>query len=196
YNIIEDEKIKQLSKEEITLDSSRPLFIMAGSFLKVKGFERAVEVYSKLRDDGFDFSVIIMGMGYQRSSVEKVIQDTNMSDRITLMEYQSNPYKYMANADAYVCSSYAEGYSSTVTESVILGTPVITTECSGMHEIFGDRECGIICENSEEGLYQAIKKVLVNPDLLKKYKKEAEIRSNDFKKEVLVKNIENLFETI
>ena len=65
-----------------------------------------------------------------------------------------------------------------------------------MKEIFGDRECGIICENSDEGLYRALKNVLDKSELLKKYKKEAQARSGYFNKENLVKEVEKLFETI
>lgn len=196
YNIVDNHRIIEMGKEPLDYDRKRPLFVLAGSFLPVKGFERAVKIFGRLRDDGYDFSVIIMGIGYERDKVQKIMDELSLNDRITLMEYQSNPYKYMANADAYVCSSYTEGYSTTVSEAVIVGTPVITTECSGMREIFGDKECGIICENSDEGLYRAIKKVLDNPELLKKYKKEAELRSAHFDKEKLVKEVENLFETI
>lgn len=197
YNILDDKKIKEKGKEPVELPCpKKPLFIMAGSFLPVKGYERAVKIYGKLRDDGFDFSVIIMGIGYERDKVEKLLDELQLRDRITLMEYQENPYKYMAAADAYVCSSYSEGYSTTVSESVILGTPIITTECSGMHEIFGDRNCGIICENSDNGLYEALKEVLSNPELLKEFRKEAQIRSEFFSKEKLVEKITELFDTI
>ena len=196
HNIVDNHKIIEMGKEPLEYDGNRPLFVLAGSFLPVKGFERAVKIFGRLRDNGYKFSVIIMGIGYERDKVQKIMDEQNLNDIITLMEYQSNPYKYMSHADAYVCSSYAEGYSTTVSEAIIVGTPVITTECSGMKEIFGDKECGIICENSDEGLYQAIKKVLDNPDLLKKYKQEAELRSSYFDKEKLVKEIENLFETI
>lgn len=196
HNIVDNHMILEKGKEPLDLKHTKPLFVMAGSFLHVKGYERAARIYGRLRDDGYDFSVIIMGIGYERKNVENIIDELNLHDTITLMDYQSNPYKYMAAADAFVCSSYAEGYSTTVSESVILGTPVITTDCSGMREIFGDRECGIICENSDEGLYQALKRVLDNPELLEKYKKEAQARSGYFDKENLVKKVENLFETI
>ena len=197
YNILDDKKIREKGSETVELPTDKkPLFIMAGSFLPIKGYERAVKIYGKLRDDGFDFSVIIMGIGYERDKIEKLLDELQLRDRITLMDYQENLYKYMAAADAYVCSSYSEGYSTTVSEAVVLGTPIITTECSGMHEIFGDRECGIICENSDEGLYEALKKVLADPGLLKKYRNEAQIRSEFFSKEVLVDKIRNLFDTI
>lgn len=196
HNIVDNHKIISMGKEPVEIEHKGPLFIMAGSFLPVKGYERATRIFGKLRNDGFDFSVMIMGIGYERDKVESIIDELKLHDRMMLMDYQSNPYKYMSAADAYVCASYAEGYSTTVSEAVILGKPVITTECSGMREIFGDRECGIICENSDEGLYEALKKVLSNPELLEKFTKESQQRSSAFNKELLVADIEKLFETI
>lgn len=196
HNIVDNHKIIKMGQEPLEFEHKGPLFIMAGSFLPIKGYERATRIFGKLRDDGLDFHVIIMGIGYERDKVEKIIDELKLHDRMTLMDYQPNPYKYMANADAYVCASYAEGYSTTVSEAVILGKPVITTECSGMREIFGDKECGIICENSDNGLYEALKSVLTKPELLEKFQKESQQRSSAFSKELLVANIENLFETI
>lgn len=196
HNIVDNRRIISMGNEPLDFRHSGLLFVMAGSFLPVKGYERAARIFGRLRDDGFDFSVIIMGIGYERDKVEKIIDELKLHDRITLMDYQANPYKYMKAADAYVCSSYAEGYSTTVSESVILGRPVITTECSGMREIFGDKECGIICENSDEGLYEALKKVLSSPELLAEFEKEAQQRSPAFNKELLAADVENYFEAL
>ncbi|MCQ2470989.1 MAG: glycosyltransferase [Clostridia bacterium] len=183
YNIIDDKKIKAMGAEEPSIpvkEMKRPVFVLAGSFLKVKGYDRFVRAAAKLRDDGFQFSAAIMGIGYERDSIEKLIDENELQDRIFLYEYQKNPYTIFKNADAFVCSSHAEGYSTVVSESIILGKPVITTECSGMAEIFGDSKCGIICKNDEEELYLALKKVLENPALLNEFALEAEKRSNFF----------------
>lgn len=197
YNIIDSDKIKSNGQESINLSSyKRPLILQCGSFWRVKGYDRTVKVCARLRDEGFDFSVIIMGIGYERDEIEQLLDEFNIRDRFTLMDYQPNPYSYMKNADFYLCSSYAEGYSTTVCESVILGTPVITTECSGMREIFGNNECGIICENSEIGLYNAIKNVLEHPDSLKKYHSESLVRSEYFNTKNQIEKIERFFNNI
>lgn len=99
----------------------------------------------------------------------------------------------MAQFDAFICSSYAEGYSTAAVESIILGKPVITTECSGMREIFGDSECGIICENSENGLYNSIKYILDNPEKLEYFSENAEKRASDFSTEKRVAELEDFF---
>lgn len=197
YNIIDSDKVLDKGKEPINLSQySRPLLLQCGSFWQVKGYDRMVSACAKLRDEGYNFSVIIMGIGYERQKIEKIIDEKKLGDKFTLMDYQMNPYSYISNATAYVCSSYAEGYSTTVSEAVILGTPVVTTECSGMREIFGDRECGIICENSEDGLYTAIKKIFDNPELLVGFHSEAMIRSQYFNTRSQMKRIEDFLENV
>lgn len=197
YNIIDYEKIKMLSSENAEIPfSQKPCFVMAGRLVKVKAYDRMIKVCAKLRDNNYDFSVIVAGDGEEKINLINMIKNYKLVDRIRLLDFQENPYKYIAKSDCFVCSSYAEGYSTAVTEAVVLNVPVITTDCSGMREIFGDRECGIICENSDDGLYNALKKVLDNPDLLEHFRKEEKIRSTDFNKENLVKKIEDFFDTI
>lgn len=72
----------------------------------------------------------------------------------------------MAASDLYVCPSYVEGFSTVVSEAVILGLPVVTTECSGMKEILGESEYGLITENTEEALYEGMKKILSDKKML------------------------------
>ena len=65
-----------------------------------------------------------------------------------------------------------------------------------MREIFGENECGIICENSEDGLYNSMKKVLNDPALLKKFSAEEKKRANDFSLKKRMKAIEDFIESV
>ncbi len=197
YNIVDDAKIKLLGNEEPSIPvetMKKPFFVLAGSFLKVKGYDRFVRCAAKLKNEGYEFSAAIMGIGYERAGIEKLISENQLESYIKLYEYQQNPFAIFKRADAYICSSRAEGYSTVATESIILGTPVITTDVSGMAEIFGDYECGIICSNDEDALYEAIKKVLDNPTLLEQFRKNACERSGFFNAEKKSEAVNSFFE--
>ena len=195
YNVINDEETLRKGNEEVQTDLPRPLFSMAGRLTQVKGYDRLVRVCTKLRDMGYEFSVVILGKGEEEENIKKLIKENSLEDKIKLYGFQENPHKFIKNSDVFVCSSYAEGYSTAVSEAVILGVPVVTTECSGMREIFGGEECGIICENSDESLFEAMKKVLDEPSLLEKFKdaekKRAEVFSMASRIKVLEEFIEN-----
>lgn len=197
YNPLDFESVIKKSAEKTDFKFGDGMkFVLAGTFIKIKGFDRFVKVCKRLKDDGEHFSALIMGDGKEKENIKKIIAETNLGDTVKILDFQTNPYKYIAHSDVYVCSSYAEGYSTAVSESVALNVPVITTECSGMREIFGENECGIICENSEDGLYNAMKKVLNDPSLLKKFSAEEKKRANDFSLKKRMKAIEDFIESV
>ena len=197
YNPLDFESVIKKSAEKTDFKFGDGMkFVLAGTFIKIKGFDRFVKVCKRLKDDGEHFSALIMGYGEEKENIKKIIAETNLGDTVKILDFQTNPYKYIAHSDVYVCSSYAEGYSTAVSESVALNVPVITTECSGMREIFGENECGIICENSEDGLYNAMKKVLNDPSLLKKFSAEEKKRANDFSLKKRMKAIEDFIESV
>lgn len=197
YNPLDFESVIKKSAEKTDFNFGDGMkFVLAGTFIKIKGFDRFVKVCKRLKDDGEHFSALIMGDGEEKENIKKIITETNLGDTVKILDFQTNPYKYIAHSDVYVCSSYAEGYSTAVSESVALNVPVITTECSGMREIFGENECGIICENSEDGLYNAMKKVLNDPSLLKKFSAEEKKRANDFSLKKRMKTIEDFIESV
>ena len=63
--------------------------------------------------------------------------------------------------------------------ALILNKPIFTTDCSGMRELFGEYQCGIICENSENGIYDMLHNVLEQADF-SPYIDHCKIRAKDF----------------
>ena len=127
-----------------------------------KGFDRLVEVVKMLKNDDLDFCVLILGDGDGYEELRELISKNNLNETILLMGQKDNPYKYMRMADCYVCSSRCEGFSMVVSEAVILGLPVISTDISGAREMLGDSEYGLVVENSENGLYEGMKELLTD----------------------------------
>ena len=128
--------------------------------------------------------------------MEKYIIDNGLESSVHLLGFYSNPYPFMREADVIVCSSYSEGFSTMVTEALILGKPVVTTPCSGMDELLGDSEFGLITEDSVESIYQGMKRMMEDAELRTHYAEKAAIRGKDFSKEKLVKQTEQFFEEL
>ena len=58
--------------------------------------------------------------------------------------------------------------------------------------MLGNNEYGLITENSETALYEGIKSLLDNPQLLAYYKQQAEIRGKYFSRESTVNAVEKM----
>lgn len=166
-----------------------------GRFVSQKGFDRLLRVAGRLVGEGYKIELWLLGDGELRSEFERYIADNGLADTVTLWGFQSNPYAYMSQCDLFVCSSRAEGYSTAVTEALILGLPVITTHCSGMGELLGgDGEFGVITDNSEEKLFDGLKWLLDHPDCLAEMAVKARERSGAFTINKMVEPIEDFLD--
>ena len=167
--------------------------ITVGKIIPVKAFDRLIRVHGRLRQEGYRIHTGILGVGAQQSEMEALCRKLGVVDSVSFLGYQTNPYKYVANADLYVCSSLSEGFSTAATEALIVGTPVCTVEVSGMKEMLGqNNEYGIITKNSEEALYHGIKSLLDDPALLAYYKRQAQERGKVFSTENTVRAVEQM----
>ena len=196
YNPIHSQEIIDKSKLIIPLPSKKKesiRLVSIGRFTKQKAYIRLLNIINQLNTLKYPIELWLLGDGEQRNLLEKYIKENHLENVVTLWGFQDNPYAYLAQCDLFVCSSISEGYSTAVTEALILGIPVITTDCSGMDELLKGGECGIITKNSEEALYIGLKQLLDNPTQLQYYKEKAIKRGKDFSLEKLMEPIEKLF---
>ena len=194
YNTVESDKILSLSAEpapEIRDDGKRHL-VVVGTLKPSKGYERLLRVIKHLKNDGVPVGLYILGAGPQEQQLKEYVRENRLEDAIAFLGYQINPYKYIKKSDLLVCSSFTEGFSTAVTEALIVGTPVCTVEVSGMREMLGDNEYGIITENDEDALYEGIKDLLDNPEKLAYYKEKAIERGKRFSTEETVRAVEEM----
>ena len=186
-----------LSKSDIIIQlpkKERFRIITVGRLVKQKGYHRVINIGMKLKNAGFDFEWFILGEGNEKTSIEKRIKSACLEDHIVMTGYIENPYPYIKSADLYVCSSIAEGFSISVAEAIVLGIPVISTDCAGVEELFGDMQCGIITENNETSLYNAIEKILNHKELLSIFRKNCQMRSTTLTVESSIRRIEEIFD--
>lgn len=195
YNTVESEKILTNANDAAPelMDDGRIRLIAVGTLKESKGYMRLLSSIKRLRDERYPVHLYILGIGPLQQEMEHFIQANNLQEAVTLLGYQTNPYKYVLKCDLFVCASFAEGFSTAATEALIVGTPVCTVEVSGMKEMLGEHnEWGIVTENSEEALYQGIKNLLDHPDKLAHYKEKAVERGKTFSTENTVRAVENM----
>lgn len=195
YNVNETNDIIEKGKEEITdieFDKKQINICGVGRLTEVKRFDRLVRIHERLKTK-YDIHTYLLGDGKEKNRLMDYVEKHNLNDSFTFLGYQENPYKYISKMDLFVCCSTAEGFNTAATEALILGVPVITTLVSGMKEMLGDNEYGIIAENDEEKLYQGIKSLLDDKEKLNYYKKQASIRGAFFSTENTVRVVEEMF---
>lgn len=200
YNTNETEQILQRSREPV----DNPQFPTDGltvcsvaKLMPTKGFDRLLAVHKRLLEEGIRHKVCILGIGEEQKNLEREIARLGVQDSFLLLGFQKNPYQYVSRCDLYVCSSRREGFSTAVTEALVVGTPVVSTDCSGARELLGDKdEYGIVVENSTEGIYQGMKRMLSDPALLAYYKEKSKERGSFFSREQTVQAVEEFLDAL
>lgn len=195
HNPIETRKIEELSKISVNKDEGKVRIVSIGSLIPVKGYDRLIRVVKRLKDERDPIELFILGEGRERKGLEKFIVENNLCDTIHLMGFMDNPYPILRSADIYVCSSYAEGFNTAITEALVLGRAIVSTEISGVREqLGGTSEYGIITDNSEDGLYSGLKRMLAD-DNITYYQKKAKSRGKCFNLETQMQKIYSVIES-
>lgn len=193
YNINLTDQILEKAEESVSLPSSEGRILCAsGRLHPVKGYDRLIKICARLKVEGFCFQLLILGEGKERGRLEELIEKNKLQDTVKLLGFQNNPYKYMSKADIFICSSYFEGFSTVVSEAVVLGIPTVTTNCTGAKEILGDSEYGIVTEMDDESLYNGIRRMLDDEKIYKYYKGKVRERQRFFDVNVRMKEFESL----
>ena len=195
YNTVESEQIQKLSKENAAEleDDGKLRLIAVGTLKQSKGYMRLLRIVKRLCNEKYPVHMYILGIGPLQQEMENYILQNKLQSSVKMLGYQTNPYKYVRRCDLFVCASFAEGFSTAATEALIVGTPVCSVDVSGMKEMLGERnEFGIVTSNDENSLYEGIKKLLDDEELLKHYRKQSLIRGAKFSTEETVSSVENL----
>lgn len=195
YNTVESEKILAGAEDPVEelVNDGKIRLIAVGTLKESKGYDRMLRIIKRLRDEEYPIHLYILGIGPKQQELEQYVCDNALGDDVTFLGYQTNPYKYVAKCDLFVCASHAEGFSTAATEALIVGTPVCTVEVSGMKEMLGENnEWGVVTDNDEEALHQGIRRLLDDERLLTHYKKQAAIKGSFFGTEKTVEAVENM----
>ncbi len=170
YNPLDTEEI--LRKSKVGSEKSEnevPVFTSVGTVFPQKGFDRLLKVHKRLLAEGLNHKVLILGDGYDFENIKKLQEELNVTETSTLFGFTDNPYPIIKNADFYVLSSRYEGFPTVLFEAITLKKKIIATDVSGVREMLDDGKLGLIVENSEDGIYEGMKKALQNPESFEQY---------------------------
>lgn len=142
YNVHNAKLIREKGNEEIPEKEkellSHPYILFCGRLDENKAPSRALESFANAQKPS-DAKIIYIG-GEENGQLDHLLRkakEFGIDDKVHYLGRKTNPYVYIKQASALISSSYSEGLPGVIIESLILGTPVITTNSSkGIWEIF------------------------------------------------------------
>ena len=177
--------IKDLSLVIENIDKKSNQIICAGRFLPDKGFDKVIDIFSKLHKNINSSNLVLVGYGLAQSDLEKQTIDLKIESNVTFTGYlsQNDVLKFMVESDIFLflSSKAGERLPNVVKEAMLAGCICIVSNTPGIDELIEHGKTGFIIESNN---YDLIPNLISSLDEIKK----EEIRTNA--KEFILKNFD------
>lgn len=170
-NYLDYNRVIEKADEDVDLpyEKENVNLVSVCRLVQQKGIDRFIKVASKLKRDGVSFKVFIVGDGPIKLDLQKQIEAEDLQDTFYLLGAKENPYPYIKNSDYFCLLSYYEGYGMVLDEAKILNKPIIITNTAAVESIQG-YENAVIAENTEDGIYNKLKSIILKDNKNNKIK--------------------------
>jgi glycosyltransferase involved in cell wall biosynthesis len=159
-NIVDYKTILKKSKNNISLKrENKVTFLNVGRMDdKSKKLYRIFDAALRLKNENYDFKIIILGNGPDYKKYNDYVKNKNLKKYIKFYGQKINPYPFFLISDAVLLCSKYEGYPNVFHEAMVLNKPIITTQVTGTKDILG--KYGIVVENNDSAIYNGMKKFI------------------------------------
>lgn len=161
HNVFDEQKTENLSREFIPFEKSDfDIVTVAREDNRSKRIDGIIRLCRKLKDEGIsNFKWRVIGGGPSLEPNRELVKALAVEDVVLLEGEKSNPYPYIRTSDLFALYSAFEGFPMVIGETMILNTPILTTNYAAAKEqIPSDK--GRIASDDEE-FYCILKDILV-----------------------------------
>jgi glycosyltransferase involved in cell wall biosynthesis len=144
------------------LPTDRPILLSVGTLLELKGFHILIDALARIRRVRPDITLVIVGEGPYRPSLEKQIRKLGLQENVKLIG--ARPHEELSQwysaADVFCLASSREGWANVIMEALACGCPVVATRVSGTPEILVSPSLGLLVERTPAAFELAINDAL------------------------------------
>ena len=132
-------------RQELAPNGER-LLVHVSNFRPVKRPADCIEILAKVREDGENARLIMVGDGPERSAVYYHAEQLGMEEHTVFVGKQANIAEYLGVADVFLLPSELESFGLAALEALACEVPVIATRIGGIPEVVNDGESGFLSD--------------------------------------------------
>ena len=169
--IIDIKKFSSLSKERNEKNFlGKKIILGIGRLTKQKNFALLINFFSKIEKKYPEYILIILGEGEERLRLEKLVDSFGLQNKIYIMGYQNNVYKFLTNSEYFILSSLWEDPGFVLIEAALSNSTIISSNCpNGPNEIivnqkflFNNNDVDDLCKKFESIKNNLDKSLILN----------------------------------
>ena len=154
-----DEIKSEAEDNPLVYDDSVVNTVIVARLSHEKGIDRAIDAVANANEKNIKVKLHVVGGGPMLEELKGRANDLGIANDVIFYGEQSNPFRYMKNADLLLISSYHEAAPMVIDEALSLGIPILTTETTSSEEMVTDEGCGWVCENTQKALNEVFIKI-------------------------------------
>ena len=152
YNPLDKNKIIKLSREK------NNYFKKSARVLKIINIGRLVDQKNQLLllkalsdlNQKIDFKLLIIGNGILKNKLLQFIKESNIKNKVKIINFQKNPYKFLDKSDLLIHTAKFEGLPNVLIEAQVLKKFIISSDCpTGPKEILCNGKAGFLFKNGD-----------------------------------------------
>lgn len=177
-NILEPESIRIRSMERGGFSDGFSGFriLTVGRLVPQKALELSIRAMSIILQDAPYARWYVLGEGEERKNLSALITELGLEHRFVLLGVKDNPFPYYRQADLYVHCSRFEGKSIAVREAMLLGCPVVLSDCGGNREQVKNGVDGLLVPLEPEAIAAAVLRLIHSASLRRRLGENAALR--------------------
>jgi glycosyltransferase involved in cell wall biosynthesis len=122
-----------------------------------------IRAIHELVSRGVDVGLAIAGDGVERKSLQRLVDELNLQDRVQLLGFQSDPRSFYEALDLFALSSLREGLPNVLLEAMSMEVPAVATQIAGIPRLISHDVNGWLVPAGEQGaMANAIGSLLEN----------------------------------
>jgi glycosyltransferase involved in cell wall biosynthesis len=155
--------------------------IQVANLLPVKAHDVLLPALARLRDEGTQLTMLLVGDGPERPRIEQLARDLSLGpDRLRLLGFRSDVPNLLVASDFFVLPSRMEGLPLSALEAMAQRLPVVTTRVGGIPEVVFDGEHGFLVPPEDApALSLAVGRLAREPELRRSLGEAAYARARD-----------------
>ncbi|HLF99951.1 MAG TPA: glycosyltransferase family 4 protein [Acidimicrobiia bacterium] len=183
------------AREALRLPHDRPVVAFVARLTAIKRPDRFVGVAARVIEARPDALFLIAGEGDELEQTRRAAHP--LGDSVRFLGWRGDVETIYAAADVTVLTSDNEGMPVSLIEAAAAGCPAVTTRVGSADEVVLDGVTGVVTGADEQGLADAVVKLLGDFVLRAQMGRAARAHAQKhFSRERLVRDITNIYEAV
>jgi glycosyltransferase involved in cell wall biosynthesis len=121
-----------------------PVVACVANMFAIKGQDWLIRALPAIRAAVPEAVLVLVGDGEWRASLEQLVTEMGVSDRVIFTGSIGNPLAIVQRADVVVLPSLSEGLPIALLEAMAIGRAVVASNVGGIPEVVQDGETGLL----------------------------------------------------